>query len=1121
LQLEVPAHRSTAVPKKNPYKHRDPGQQSRIALVLQALVATIALAVPALPSMASSEQMLFSRLSADNGLAQGGVTAIQQDADGFIWIGTEDGLNRYDGYDLLHIVRDRRNPRSLPNNWISTLARDAAGRLFIGTDGGGVAMRDPATGEFRPLATPSGSPLFDPQAKVRTLRFDRAGRLWIGTRDDGLAAVDTEAGTIRRFRHDPADPGSLSDDAVFAVTEDSGGRLWVVSRSGLDRIDPESQRVDRWSERVRAMLPAGRKPEFNAAQIDDRGTLWLATNAGLLRIEPASGAMELLRSRAGDEQSLPDDRVTAVLQDSAGRLWIGTARGLALLDRRTERFNTTRRDPGDSASLPDDNITTLFEDAGGLLWIGTKSGGLARWNPRSWSFGHQRVAGSPSNNVASFAEDRTGTLWIGTFGGGLVAIDRADGRTRRYGRDGSGAGRIDDDNVMAVVVDAQDRVWAGTMTAGIARLDQRTGQISRFVYRSGDERSLGAPGIMTLALDSRGNVWAGTFGGGVARIDGRDDSIRRYPVARGGSDGLAGDRATAIAEDQTGLIWIGTDGGGLSVLDPATSQFRHYRHDPTLPNSLSSNTIYDIHVDAAGRVWIGTRGGGLDRAMGSPLSEQGLKFDNFAESDGLPNSTVYGIESDGAERLWLSTNRGLSRLDVKTGRFANFRRSHGLQGDEFNFGAHFAARSGELFFGGSNGYNAFFGNRLQTNSHAPPVVVTEILKLNAPAALGAPHETVRSLALDYRDDVIAFRFAGLDFAAPGENRYAYKLEGFDADWVEAGTQRQATYTDLDGGEYVFRVRAANSDGVWNETGTAITLGVQSPPWLRWWAFVFYGLAAALLLGAVWLSQQRRIEREAAYKRQLESEVQQRTAELHERNSQLEDANRQLRDASITDPLTGLSNRRAFYEAIGRIAREDEERHGAARQSFALMMIDLDRLKPINDQYGHEAGDRVIVQIAEILRNVSRSTDQVVRWGGDEFLMLCHGADMAAAAELAERVRAAVAKQIFRVGDGLAARTGCSIGFSVYPFVPTHPGFASWKETLAAADTALYRAKRSRNTWVGWCGTSRMLELPAPLEAIERESAKLQEGEYLETRELGDREDDTLSRLLALPRSPDR
>ena len=1105
----------------NPHLRLHPMRRACVALAA-ALLASLACA--GTTALATSDQMLFARVGADAGLSQGSVTAIQQDAAGFMWIGTEDGLNRYDGYEMRHIVRDRKNPHSLPNNWISALARDASGRLYVGTDGGGVSSLDPATGAFVPVTGANGRALLDPQARVRGLMFDRKGRLWVGTRGSGVSVVDLAAGETRQFRRDLTNPRSLSDDAVYDIVEDGDGAIWVASEAGLDRIDPNTDSVEQWSDRLHELQPTGANRRVSALLVDERGILWAATGSGLARLDPATGNLAVLRHAVGDRNSLPDDRVTALLQDGEQRMWVGTTGGLALLDRRAEKFSVFRHDPGDASSLPDDYITSLFEDAGGLLWIGTKSGGLARWNPRSWSFGHRRLGEGTANNVTSFAEDRQGVLWIGSFGAGLTAIRRADGTAIRYGAGTGGATDIGDDNVMAVVVDARDRVWAGTMMGGISRIDTRAQRIDRFTHRADDPKSLSAPGVMALAEDSRGNIWVGTYGGGIARIDGTTDAVTRFPIARPGQDGLSNDRATTIAEDHAGLIWIGTDGGGLNVLDPASGRFRHFRHDPNDARSLSSDTVYDVHVDEVGQVWVGTRGGGLDRAVGAPLSESGLRFENFSEIDGLPNSTVYGIESNGRDRLWLSTNRGLSRFEVKARRFVNFRRSHGLQGDEFNFGAHYAAPSGELFFGGANGYNAFFSDRLQLNANAPKVVVTDVLKLGAPAMLGVPPEIVRSLKLGYRDDVLTFRFAGLDFAAPGENHYSYMLEGFDSAWVAAGTQRQATYTDLDGGNYVFRVRAANSDGVWNEAGIAVALTVDPPPWLTWWAYSLYGLLLALLLGAVWLSQQRKVEREAAYKRRLEQEVEERTTELNLRNTQLEDANRQLRDASFTDPLTGLGNRytrRALYDAVGKLIEESRNASPGGRPMFAVMMVDLDRLKPINDQHGHEAGDRVLVQVAEILRHVSRTTDKVVRWGGDEFLLVCQGADMAAATDLAERIRAAVTKQIFRVGDGVAARTSCSIGFAVYPFVPQHPDFGNWEGSLAMADAALYQAKRLRNSWVGWCGTSRALQLPSLLDSVERDALALEEGGYLDVRRPAANHNDTVDRLRALQGPQDR
>jgi diguanylate cyclase (GGDEF)-like protein len=424
-----------------------------------------------------------------------------------------------------------------------------------------------------------------------------------------------------------------------------------------------------------------------------------------------------------------------------------------------------------------------------------------------------------------------------------------------------------------------------------------------------------------------------------------------------------------------------------------------------------------------------------------------------------------------------------------------------------------------FFFGGPGGYNAFFADRLRLNDTAPPVVLTSFLKFNTPVAL--THDGDASIRLGYRDDVITFRFAALDFTAPRENRYSYKLEGFDKDWVQAGNASQATYTNLAGGDYVFRVRGANSDGHWNQEGLAVRVSAEAPPWVRWWAFTIYALLFALALYAVWAQQQRRVKREADYALRLAGEVAERTGELAQRNLDLEKANKQLLDASVTDTLTGLGNRRFLQNTVtALLASAAERRGGGGEPQFMLLIVDLDHLKPINDQHGHEAGDRVLVQIAEILRHLCRASDIVVRWGGDEFVVLCNGADLSAAAILAERIRTSVAKQIFRVKEGVTARTSCSLGFAPYPFIAEAADRTTWEQSLALADAALYQAKLERNDWLGWAGTSLAAELPQLLETIARDHDSLRRQGVLDVRRRSVNAEDTVDRLRVLPRGAD-
>jgi len=1058
--------------------------------------------------------MQFGRLGGDNGLSAGGVMAIVQDRQGFLWFGTEDGLDRYDGYELRHHVHDRTRASTLPNNWVSALDVDAGGTLWVGTVGGGILGLDPNTGSFKSLPLIAGIPPVGSQEKVRALHVDRHDLLWIGTRGAGLIAIDRAHRTSKHFGRAGAPEMTLGSDSVLSLLEDRAGMLWVGTSVGLDRLDPATGHVSGQAAML-AQLPAKSPGDsaVNALLEDTQGELWIGTNAGLVRREGSSGTVTVYRNNPADALSLPSDRIQTMFEDDAHRLWIGTSAGLALFDRSAGRFAVYRHNPADVATLPDDNVISIYEDRGGLLWIGTKAGGVAKWNSRSWSFGHQAHEssnGGEAGNVAAFALDGSGTLWISNLGAGLEAIDREQGKTRLYHHLPADPGSLPDDRVMALTVDHEGTLWAGTMNAGLGRFDRNTQRFTTYRFDPQDPTSLGAAGVMSLLEDSRDRIWVGTFGGGVSLLNRATGRFTRYPTDPANPLTPSHDRATALAEDRSGRIWVGTDGAGLGLLDPVTGQMTRFAHDPRNAHTLSADTVYAVRVDDRGRVWVGTRGGGLDEVVGSALDPATVRFRNFSESDGLPNTTIYGIEPDSNGRLWLSTNRGLSRFDPETHEARNFRRSHGLQGDEFNFGAHYRSPDGELFFGGPNGYNAFLPERLQFNDSAPPVVLTSFLKLNEPSPTTVPHEHLRNIALGYRDDIVSFEFAALDFASPEDNRYSYMLEGFDKGWVEAGSKHRVTYTNLAGGNYTFRVRAANSDGKWNEAGLAIPMVVDPAPWATPWAYAGYILGLGLVIFSVWNYQSKKLRREALYAHRLEQDVRDRTAELGKRNEELERVNRQLQQASITDPLTGLGNRRYLCDAMEALLKAVRDEAPGTTPTFSLLIVDLDHLKPVNDLHGHEAGDQILVQVSEIIRHCCRSTDFIARWGGDEFVIVVKNEDLDAAEHLAERIRMRVAKQIFRLGDGKAARTSCSIGFSRYPFVRDAPLALPWEQCLAVADAALYHAKKQRNGWIGWAGTASTGDVESIVRMLERDPEALEREGRLDLRRPSFRPEDTVN-----------
>jgi diguanylate cyclase (GGDEF)-like protein len=1024
--------------------------------------------------------MRFERLGIDDGLSQQTVLAIAQDPTGFMWFGTEGGLDRFDGFSFQHLRRARAGSRGLTDVFVTDVQFDRTGRLWVATDGGAVAWRDPLEGEFHSILVGATELSTHGLEYVRVIRFDHDGRLWIGTREGGLALFDPKDGRLVRLRHSAADTGSLGDDSVFALLEDRRGAIWVGTWTGLDRLDRASGKFKHIA------LAAGHAVHVRALLEDPRGKLWIGTDTGLWQLDPVSGVQSVFRHDVGDPRSLPADQVSALYIDDRERLWIGTADGLALFDRDSATFDNYRKDAADASSLPDNHILALHADRTGLLWIGTRFGGVARWNPRTWSFGPHGAGaeeGMASKCVNGFTEDASGRLWIATFGGGITIVSppragaaaspQADSHTARpitLRQTASAAGGLSDDRVMALLTDHEGVVWAGTMDGGLDRIAPRTLAVKVFSHDANDPGSLGAPGVMSLLEDSAGRLWVGTYGGGLSRLDRATGRFQRYLPDPANPESLSAERVTALAEDRTRRLWVGTQGGGLNVLDPVSGRFFHLQHDTNKPRSLGGTTVYSIYVDPKGTVWVGTRGGGLDRVVGSALVPEAIRFDHFDDRNGLPNDTIYGIHADAAARLWLSSNHGLARFDPVSGEVRSFHRVHGLQEEEFNFGAHYASRGGRLYFGGANGYNTFDPDRVMFDVAPPPVVLTAALEAGKPLPL-----TPRFLMphLHYRD-VVSFEVAALDFASPRANQFAFKLDGFDSDWEHAGTRRTVTYTNLPGGRYTLHVRAANPDGVWGESGLDLPLDVDPPPWLSRWAYFGYALVLFSVVTLCWEWHRRSLLREARYSRRLKEEVNTRTRELAARNTELEGVNGRLEQASVTDPLTGLGNRRALIkempQLLAQLAEARRKTGGIAR--LTLMLVDLDRLKSINDEHGHEAGDVALEAVAKLLKRCLRDSDRVVRWGGDEFVVVRTPSEIDDAARLAEEIRSSIAELRFNVAETCSAHTTVSIGFACYPFVAEAPHWATWEEVLNLADMALYRAKVCRDAWLGWCGLPR-------------------------------------------------
>jgi signal transduction histidine kinase/ligand-binding sensor domain-containing protein/CheY-like chemotaxis protein len=840
---------------------------------------------PAALAAIDAQPLILEHLTTTEGLPQGTVYATLQDSQGFIWLGTEDGLVRFDGHEMVRYAYSPSARGGLPGNFIYQIAEDAQHDLWIVVKDAGVARWNRATDSFTVYRhDPANSDSLASDA-TNTLLVDTRGRVWVGTRDAGLNLLDPISGRIQHMRHDPGNPDSLTDDHIDSLALDRSGTLWVGTEAGLDRRQPNGAFVHFHHAAMDPHSLSGN--QISSVLEDQSGALWVGTlDGGLNRMERNGRVEQVFRHDPLRKGSLGADDVRAVLEDQAGHLWVGTAEGLELLDRSTGQFSHYRHDASDADSLRDSFVMSLYEDAGGLVWIGTRAGGVSRWDPRSWELGGHRPPWLADKLVTAFADAPDDKVWIASLGGGLMQFDVSTGEAADIDTIAGRRGAVGDQRVMSLHQDARGTLWIGTMTSGLSKLAPG-GRVESIPVKAGDARSLSAAGIMTIFEARSGQLWIGTHGGGANVLDPRTGLI--HQLSYGTQAGVIAPNVTAIAEDPTGNFWVGTDGGGLDLVRADGTVIKVFRHDPNDLTTLPANTVWALAVDERGRVWIGTDGGGLAQVVGSAASADSIHFRVLSHDDGLSSDTIYGVLTDAAGRLWLSGNAGLMRFDPDSGAVKTFHRERGLQGEEFDFNAFHRMRDGRLCFGGPGGFNIFDPSRISENRRPPRLVLTRLEVLGVAAPGATPYWLLDRIQVDHRASVISLDFGALDFTSPKRNRIAYRMAGLTDRWIDLGSQHRISLTNLDAGDHVLEVRAANADSVWSETPLRLTIHREAAPWKSPWAYAAYALAVLGLLIHRLRLQRKKFRQVVAAREHLQSEVALRTRELVESNRQLAEA----------------------------------------------------------------------------------------------------------------------------------------------------------------------------------------------------------------------------------------
>jgi signal transduction histidine kinase/ligand-binding sensor domain-containing protein len=822
-------------------------------------------------AFAQLDHYRFSRIDANNGLSHNRIKTFFKDSRGFMWFGTVSGLNRYDGYTLRVFRNDPRDSTTIINDDINKMFEDHEGRIWIAT-WSGLDIYDPVTETFRHNPDKILKTLSIPEGNIQDIQRDRNGNYWFVHATQGLFRYTPKTQTTLHVTHQPNDPLSLSGSYLSQLGEDGNGNLWIIHRNGVfEKLDPVSLKVTYRNTALRDAM-ADQLLDYRFL-IDRDNDLWFFIpdiNKGIFYFNTQSLALQPVHQSSGTIR-LNANIVRDIIQDNNGFIWVGTDHGgINLIDKQNNSVQYILYQPEYENSLSQNSINTLYKDNEGIIWVGTFKGGVNFYHKDNIRFPLYRHPASktsslPVNDINSLAEDHEGNVWIGTNGAGLIYFDRKKNTFKQYLHDPKDPNSLSNNVIVSLYVDHQKKLWIGTYYGGLNIFDGK--RFTRWYHHPGDTTTIADDSIWEIYEDSRHRLWIGTLTRGVDVFDANRKKIRSYQTGKPNS--IHANYIPAFLEDAEGNMWIGT-GYGVDVIDKQTGAITHYLSETNNPSSLSNNSIMALHQDHRGWIWIGTHGG-LNLFNADTKTFRAYKI-----QDGLPHHSILAIEEDEDHSLWLSTPNGLSHMVVVNNdihnpvvQFYNYDESDGLQGRQFNESASLRLRSGEMAFGGANGFNLFHPKDIRLNERKPNVILTDLQVFNKSVSIRQPvnGSVLLQKSISLTDEIIlrpgdnlfSLEFAALSYLHAEKNQYRYKLEGFHNDWLSTHPgQRSVTFTNLDPGSYTFRVIASNNDGIWNEEGAQLKITVLPPFWKTRTAFVLY---VAVVLGALFVTRRLIQQRE--------------------------------------------------------------------------------------------------------------------------------------------------------------------------------------------------------------------------------------------------------------------
>lgn len=842
-----------------------------VAVLAGAVLAAAPFAVRA--ARHGVDDVRFLRYGTEDGLSQLTVRALAQDRTGFIWLGTQDGLNRFDGYGFRVFRHDAGDPGSLADNHVLALAAHADGSVWVGTQAGGLSHYLPASESFRNIAPDPSRAGSLADAMVTALLADASGRLWVGGSSGSLQWLEVEGEA--RFRS-LAVGTARSPGAIRSLRQRRDGSVLVGARGGLWLCTQAGQCGVEWRyERER------RLDVYDAVEGPD-GFVWVLTaDDGLFQFGGDGTPIAAFPAGAGLGEGLVSEEGRALLFDSRGRLWVGTNAGLSRLDRERRAFRSWRNDPALPDSLASNRVYALLEDRDGLVWVGTWLNGVDVFDPRTEAFALIRPATGdataiPAPPVRAVHVDSDGSLWFGILeGGGLVHFDLGRGVLKRWVHDEADPTSLASSNVQAITRRRDGSLWVGT-AAGLDRLEDSGDGFVHYLRNADDPASLAANGVLHLYADRDDTLWVSTDGGGLDALCAGCAGFRHYPPDPLDPTALAGGVVNNVFETRKGELWVGLRPGGLARLDRASGRVERFRADPTKPGSLGNDTVTSITEDGEGRIWIGTQGGGLNLML-RDATTGAISFRAWTRNQGgLGADAIGGVVQDDSGKLWVSTTAGVTRFDPAAGASDNFTSRNGAQLAGYFIGAYAERGDGLIVFGGLRGATVVDPDHVPTVPplHQAAITGVRALRSDPRARLGVTHDEFgpKRVHVPWQLGDLAVEFSALSFFDPYAVRYQYRLDGFDEGWIDTDAERRyASYTNLPAGDYTFHVRASlASAGVGPENSIAIR--IDAPPWASWWAKTGYTLIGGTVLALLfWQTRQRLRERARAQRMAEEGE----------------------------------------------------------------------------------------------------------------------------------------------------------------------------------------------------------------------------------------------------------